>query len=106
MSQDLEISAWVSHAEGQLRGRHHTDSCKDDFKGVTTPPRGNGSEQCDVPNKTASDFILEYSQLQQLRTAAQLTQGHEVFRQRAEKLLIGQSTEILNQEELPNEATS
>ncbi len=105
LSLGIEIFAGVSHAEGQLRQRHLTDTSKDDLKVVTTPPLGNGSEQCEVPNKTASDFILEDFQLHQLRTDAQWIREHEVFRQLAEKLLIDQSTEILNQEELQNEAT-
>ena len=83
LSLGIAISAGVSHAEGHLRGRHLTDTSKDDLKEVITPPRCNGSEQCEVPNKTASDFILEDSQLQQLRTDAQGTREHEVFRQPA-----------------------
>ena len=85
-------------------GSHLTDTSKEDLRGVTTPPRGTGSEQCNVPNKTASDLILE-SQLQQMRTDEQGTREHEVFRQLAEELLIGQTKELLNNEELQNEAT-
>ena len=80
MSQGAEISAGVSHAEGQFRGRHLTDTSKDDLTGVTTTQRGKRREQCEVPNKAASDFNLEDSQLQQLRTDEQGTREHEVFR--------------------------
>ena len=68
--------------------------------GVTTPPRGKRSEQCEVPNKAASDFNLEDSQLQPLRTDKQWTMEYEVFRQLDEKLVICQRTAILNQKEL------
>ncbi len=105
MSLGIEISAGVSHSEGHEVGCHLTNTSKDDLQGVKTPPRGNGSEKCEVPNKTASDFILEDSQLQQMRTDEQGTREHEVFRQRSEELLIGQTKELLNQEELQNEAT-
>ena len=76
------------HMLNDKGGSHITDTSKDDLTGVTTPPRGKGSEQCEVPNKSASDFILEDSKLQQLRTDAQGTREHVVFRQLAEKLLI------------------
>ncbi len=105
LSQGIEISAGVSHAEGQFSGRHLTDTSKDELTGVTTPPHGKRREQCEVLNKAASDFNLEDSQLQQLRTDEQGTREHEVFRQLAEKLLIGQKTELLNQKELQAEAT-
>ena len=103
--QGKEIFAGVSHADGKLWRRHYTDPSKDNLTGVTTPPRGKRSAQCEVPNKDASDFNLEDSQLQQLRTDAQWTREHEVFRQQAEKLLIDQSTENLKHEELQTEAT-
>ncbi len=51
LSHGLEIFAGVSHAEGQGGGSHLTDTSKDDLRGVTTPPRGNGSEQCEVQNR-------------------------------------------------------
>ena len=97
MSQGLEISAGVSHAEGQGGGRHLTDTRKDDLKRVSTPPIGKGSEQCDVPNKTASDFNIEVLQLQQLRTDEQWTREYWIFRQLEEKLFIDQSAENLKQ---------
>ena len=53
LSQGNEISAGVSHAEEHFRGRHLTDTSKDDLTGVTTPPRGKRSEQCEVQNKAA-----------------------------------------------------
>ncbi len=105
LSQGIEISAGVSHAEGQLRGRHLTDTSKDDLTVVTTPPRGKRSEQFEVPNKAASDFNLEDSQLKKLRTNEQGTREHEVFRQLEDKLRIEQSAENLKQEELQNDAT-
>ncbi len=104
MSDGLEISAGVSHAERQGGGSHFDDNRQDELRGVTTPPRGNGSKQCEVPTKTASDFILEDSQLQQLRTDSQLTREQESFRQMTEELLIGQTRKLLNQEELQDEA--
>ncbi len=85
-------------------GSHFDENRQDEFRGVTTPPRGNGSEQCEVPNKTASYFNLKDSQLHQMRTDKQGTREHEVFRQRAEELLIDQKTEILIQKELQEEA--
>ncbi len=65
--------------------------------GVTTPPRGKRREQCEVTNKAASDFNLEDSQLQQLRTDAKCTREQKVLIQITEKLIIEQATELLNQ---------
>ena len=73
---------------------------------VTTPPRGKRREQCKVPNKAASDFNLEDSQLQLLlRTDEQGTRDYGIFRQLEEKRFIDQSAENLKQEELQNETT-
>ncbi len=87
MSQVLEISVGISHAERKGGGSHFDDNTIDK-RGVTTPPRGNGSEQCEVQNETASDAILERSQLQQMRTDAKRTREHDVFRQMTEELFI------------------
>ncbi len=97
-----EISAGFSHAEGQLRTRHTTDSSEDDLTVVTTPPRGKRREQCEVPNKAASDFNLEDSQLQQLRTDEQGTREYWIFRQLERKMFIDHSAENLKHEELQN----
>ena len=56
------------------------------------------------PNKAASDFNLEDSQLQPLRTDEQGTRDYEVFIQLDEQLVIFQRTAILNQKELQSEA--
>ena len=64
LSQGLEISAGVSHAEGHGGNSHLDENKQDELMGVTTPPRGKRREQCEVQNKAASDFNLEDSQLQ------------------------------------------
>ena len=51
LSEYAEISAGVSHAEGQLQRRHLTDTNNDDLTGVTTTPRGKRREKCEVQNK-------------------------------------------------------
>ncbi len=40
LSPGLEISAGVSHAEGQGGGSHLDENKQDEFMGVKTPPRG------------------------------------------------------------------
>ena len=87
-------------------GVSHLDENKqDELMGVTTPPSGKRSEQCEVQNKAASVFNLEDSQLQQLRTDEQGTREYEIFRQLERKMFIDHSAENLKQEALQNEAT-
>ncbi len=71
LSPCLEISAGFSHAEGHGGNSHLDENKQDELMWVTTPPRGKRREQCEVPNKAASDFNLEDSQLQQLRADEQ-----------------------------------
>ncbi len=59
LSQDAEISAGVSHAEGRFQGRHLTDTNNDDLTGVTTTSSGKRREKCKVQNKAESDLLEE-----------------------------------------------
>ncbi len=105
LSQVLEISAGISHAEIQVVDSHFDDNTIDKM-GVTTPQRmlGNESGKCEVPIETASDSNLENSHRKQMRTDAKGTREQKVLKQMTEELLIEQATELLNQKELQNEA--
>ena len=59
LSEDAEISAGVSHAEGQLQRRHLTDTKNDDLTGVTTTPRGKRRDKCEVQGMAESDLPEE-----------------------------------------------
>ena len=96
---------WSFTFRGTRGGSHLDENKQDELMWVTTPKRGKRREQCEVPNKAASDFNLEDSQLQQLRTDEQGNIEYGIFRQMEGKMFIDHSAENLKQEEFQNEAT-